>query len=71
MKSQSMSAANQRSPYVGKSQAFKDAHKAERGTLVASGKVVQTNYQKAILAGVQDCSNLPEVEINMDFGELM
>ena len=52
--------ANQRAHYEGRSEAFKQAHKASKGFIACSGKVVLTNYQKAILHGV-DNSNEKEI----------
>jgi hypothetical protein len=48
--------ANQRAHYEGRSEAFKQAHKASKGFIACAGKVVLTNYQKCILHGV-DKSN--------------
>jgi hypothetical protein len=56
MKKEIMISANQRAKYSSQSQAMKDAHKASRGTLVTSGKLIQTNIQKIKLSGIQQGS---------------
>ncbi len=45
-KQQIMTASNQRAGKEGRAEALKESHKAAKGTLVASGKVVMTLKQQ-------------------------
>jgi len=49
MKKEIMISANLRAPIEGRSQALKRSHKAAKGVLVASGKVVMTLAQQSRL----------------------
>jgi hypothetical protein len=74
-KSKITTSANLRASTEGRSQAFKNSHKAARGTFVGNGKVVKTLAQQSRLdsnfkAGVQIVNEMID-EIEIDFMEMM
>lgn len=75
MKSEYMKTANQKSRFQSRSNAFKEVHRATKGTMVHCIGNVVTNKQKCILHGVQSNGISEEnqtvesvEELNLNFG---
>lgn len=75
MKKEIMTSANLRIKTEGRSEALKQSHKAAKGTLVASGKVVMTlKQQNRLLSNYtpSDVVEVADVDVNdLDFSGMM
>ena len=66
-KQQIMTASNQRTGKEGRSEALKQSHKASKGTLVASGKVVMTlKQQNRLLSNYTAGEEVKEADVDVN-----